>query len=341
MSEAPHIRINLPDRSYQASVRSEIRKLAITAGFSNCRLGEVEIITAEITSNLWKHTDKGGYLLVRVMLLPEPGIEIIAIDDGPGMGTPHLMMEDGRSTKKTLGNGLGAIRRLANVFDLYSLKGWGTILFIRCYVNKLYREEDNKGFQINALCVCKKGQVVCGDSWEYTHTGNKIRLLMVDGLGHGPAANHAAEEAVQNFVNLPKRDPTEQIRSLHNKMKKSRGGVAHVAYIDCGNQKITYSGVGNVVMKLIHSARVKGCYSYNGIVGLIMPSSINNHMLPWHYNDIILMHTDGISPRWDIQKYPDILKYHPIILCSAIYKDFDRGNDDATILVGKFIKQFP
>src|ERR1700748_3287213 len=92
------IKFLLPDRSYQALVRAEIKKLAETMGFKDRRLGEVEIIIAEITTNLIKHTPKGGMILVRQISKPDFGLELIAIDDGPGMKSPLKMLEDGHST---------------------------------------------------------------------------------------------------------------------------------------------------------------------------------------------------------------------------------------------------
>lgn len=92
MVETLHTRFNMPDKSHQAETRSEIRKLAESAGFHDHRLGEVEIIIAEITSNLWKHSTKGGYVLVKLLRHPEAGIEIISIDNGPGIQIPDDMM---------------------------------------------------------------------------------------------------------------------------------------------------------------------------------------------------------------------------------------------------------
>src|SRR5580692_9989009 len=121
MDEHQHSKFLLPDRTYQGLVRSELRKLSELAGFTGHRLGEAEIIIAEITSNLVKHTEKGGEILARVFKTPVPGIEFVAVDRGPGMNKPAKMLEDGSSTSNTLGQGLGAISRLSDVFDLYSL----------------------------------------------------------------------------------------------------------------------------------------------------------------------------------------------------------------------------
>src|SRR5689334_9057122 len=136
MVDTPHVRFAVPDRSYQGVVRSELRKFAESAGFKNKRLAEIEIIIAEITSNLVKYATKGGEILARKYAGHNKGIELIAIDHGPGIARPVMMLEDGQSSGSSLGQGLGAIRRLSDEFDLYSLVGWGTILYCRMFVDK-------------------------------------------------------------------------------------------------------------------------------------------------------------------------------------------------------------
>jgi anti-sigma regulatory factor (Ser/Thr protein kinase) len=334
MVEIPHVRVNLPDRSYQAVARSEIRKLAESAGFSGHRLGEFEILVAEITSNLLKHATKGGFMLVRVLQQDEAGIELIAIDNGPGIKYPAKMMEDGLSTKKTLGQGLGAIKRLANRFDLYSLFGWGTIVLTRTYVNKNFKEPAD-GFQSGTINVCYPGQRVSGDTWKIYKLRKELRLMLIDGLGHGIAAAAVATAAVNSFMKSPKSSPMDQLRHLHTDLKPTRGGVVNVVHIDMVGQQLTYSGVGNISMKIFSPASVKGCFAYNGIVGHIMPAVLNNHSVQFNRSDVLVAHSDGISARWDLLKYPGINQFHPTILCAAIYKDCDRGTDDSTIIVLK------
>lgn len=333
-----HVRLPLPDRSYQGMVRSELRRLAESAGFKGHRLAEIEIIIAEITSNLVKHATKGGVILAKKIVGKPPGIEFISIDNGPGMRSVTSMMEDGKSTSKTLGQGLGAIKRLSDVFDLYSLPGWGTVLFSRSYAAKM-QGVVNGFFEVNAISVPKKEQTVCGDAWSARVQGRKIKLAMIDGLGHGPTAHAAASLAVEKLAVLSKQEPKDELTTVHQELKKTRGAVITVAHIDTINHQLSYSGVGNIAMKMITPSLAKGFSSYNGIVGHIMPASLNTHTVIWNEKtDYLIMHSDGISTRWDVGKYPGILHHHCMLLCAAIYKDFDRGNDDSTILVGKMLK---
>src|SRR5215204_5128502 len=101
------------DRSYFALLKKDIHVLAAEVGFSSERAGRVDIIVAELVSNLVKH-GSGGHLLAKKVLDVNngAGIELISIDDGPGIPNVKKMMEDGESTKNTLGQGLGAIQRL-------------------------------------------------------------------------------------------------------------------------------------------------------------------------------------------------------------------------------------
>ena len=50
---------------------------------------------------------------------------MIALDRGPGMADVGASLRDGHSTTGTPGNGLGAIRRMASTFDIYSAPGQG------------------------------------------------------------------------------------------------------------------------------------------------------------------------------------------------------------------------
>src|SRR5688572_33166675 len=95
------------DRSYFAILKKEIHAIAVSVGLSENKVGEIDVVIAELVSNLVKHAG-GGRLLVKLIEEAElQGIEIISIDDGVGMTDISKMVADGVSTKNTLGHGLG------------------------------------------------------------------------------------------------------------------------------------------------------------------------------------------------------------------------------------------
>lgn len=342
MANTFHQVIALPDRSYQAIARAELKNLAVKAGFTGHRLAEVEIIIAEITTNLIKHATHGGRILCRILEAPDQGMEIIAIDDGPGIALISHALKDGISSKKTLGQGLGAIKRLSDLFDHYSLRGWGTILLSRIFLKKKPASKTSDRMVMETLRVAKNGENACGDNWVCTIKDKHCVVAMVDGLGHGPEAEKAAKAALEELAALDGALINEHIRKINNEIKKTRGVVMSIAYIDSYNKQLTYCGVGNILSRLIYqplSSIARTFNSYNGIVGHTIPTTINNTTLPWDNKlDMLVMHSDGITGRWDLNKYPKILQHNGMILCAAIYKDHNRGTDDSTVSVIRYVK---
>src|ERR1700722_1560547 len=131
MVNPSHIPFIVNDRSYLARLKREIHALAVQAGFEQKKLNEIDIVVSELGSNLVKHA-KGGELLVGVVNIGQvKALELIALDQGPGISDPERMLQDGVSTTQTLGHGLGSIRRLSDSFELYTQKDWGTIVLCR------------------------------------------------------------------------------------------------------------------------------------------------------------------------------------------------------------------
>src|SRR5690349_22606159 len=127
MDNSPFITYRVEDRTYLAFVKREIHNLLVANGFPPGRTGEADIIVSELTSNLTKHADSGE-LLYKVTNEDENKLfEIYCIDNGPGMNDVKMMMRDGASSTNTLGQGLGSINRLSTLFQVYSMKDWGTV----------------------------------------------------------------------------------------------------------------------------------------------------------------------------------------------------------------------
>jgi hypothetical protein len=54
---------------------------------------------------------------------------------------------------------------------------------------------------------------------------------------------------------------------------------------------------------------------------------------PWSADAVLVMHSDGLQTRWDLAKYPGLLRRHPAVIAAVLYRDFRRGRDDATVVV--------
>jgi len=330
-----HVSFSITDRSFINIIKRDITKLAEGYGFSPGETGKVNLIVAEMTSNLIKHNAINGEILVKPLSINNIGIEILCLDKGPGMSDVSRMLEDGVSTAGTSGEGLGAIRRLSDEFDIYSVREVGTFILARLYKSRNKpKVAASKKFDVGLIMVPKSGETFCGDGGTMREGIDKCQFLVVDGLGHGEFAHAASRSAAEAFLKNTNLSPSEIIRNIHPALKHTRGAVGNVAIIDTVNKTISYCGIGNIAGRIINGAEAtKSIISYNGILGHNIPNTINNHELSWSNNSTLIMHSDGIKSKWDLSRYKDLLRHSPSLVAAVMYKEFSRGTDDTMVLV--------
>ena len=71
--------------------------------------GRVALITTELATNILLHAQNGEILFRILPVEWGPGLEIVALDHGPGISDLKRCMSDGYSTRGTRGCGLGAV----------------------------------------------------------------------------------------------------------------------------------------------------------------------------------------------------------------------------------------
>ncbi len=337
MDSATHVSLLMRDRSYAAGAKKDIHRLTVNAGFSQRKIDEVDILVSELTSNLVKHATDGEILAGIVGDRQGLMLELIGIDSGPGISDPERMMQDGVSTSGTLGHGLGAIRRLSDQFEIYSLKGWGTILLSRVYLNK---SGENAGLRplldVRSLVVAKPGELVSGDgSYGFMAADGTYRLLAADGLGHGLEANRAVREAIIAFREFSSDSPVEILRHLHATIRKTRGIVAAVVIIDPVRKIWKFCGIGNIAARFTGVHQARSYLSHNGIVGHNIPGSLYDQEVSQQEYQQITLCSDGIRSRWQQLRLPEIGRQDLMIQAAVLYKDCSRRNDDTSVIIGK------
>ncbi|MCJ8211180.1 ATP-binding protein/SpoIIE family protein phosphatase [Mucilaginibacter sp. RS28] len=336
MVDATHISYPASDRSYYAILKLDIRHKAHEAGFSAQKVAEIDLVLAEMTSNLQKHAIGGEILSAVKQDEDQLYVEIICIDNGPGIADVSKVLVDGFSSTNTLGNGLGSMKRLADVLEIYSLKGWGTIILARLYKNTPTVKNRVNGIKAYPLVISKPGEKTSGDGFYFKQDKNQVVVMLADGLGHGKDANSAVNAAVDALKDATFDSPSATIRELHQAIRKSRGMVATLAFFDTERQRFEICGVGNIATKLLSTTGAdKNHISYNGIIGHNIPATLNSQSYSFNeYNQLILC-SDGLKSRWELSKYVNISKYDPMVLAAALYKDFSRRNDDASVVIVK------
>lgn len=319
----------------------EARRFAITLGDGGdeTAVGRVAIVTTELATNLIRHAKDGAMLLRRVAGAERSfdSIEVVAIDRGPGIADVSRSLRDGFSTHGTPGTGLGAVSRLTERFDIYSLPGKGTI--VSCQIpladNQRARDAANGDpIDVGVTCVPMGHEVACGDGW-CTHLGQSgtILAMVVDGLGHGPQAAQAADAAKEAFRQAVQRHvtPAEIVQLAHLALRPTRGAALAVAEIDVARGTVHYAGIGNISGAIIGVGRTQNLVSLNGIAGHQV-GRIREFAYEWTDGATLFMHSDGIATRWTLDEYPGLSSRHPSMRAAVIWREFSRGRDDATVL---------
>jgi len=314
-------RFVIDDPSKVGEARRAAQTLA-NAEFSGEVAGKVAIAATELSNNLWRHAG-GGDLLLQILGRDDTAtLELLALDKGPGMADVAQCMRDGYSTGGTPGTGLGAVRRLADEFDIYSHPGEGTVVLARFGHVPALRH--------GAVNVALEGEIECGDAWYVEGDTRHFSAMVIDGLGHGSFAAEAARAGIDTFRASPHSAPQDIITRAHGNMSKTRGGAAACARFAEG--ALSYAGVGNISGYLVSPNKSQGLVSHNGTLGLgIRRSQQFEYGVEPHA--LLVMHSDGISARWDLRSRANLVASHPAIIAGVLYRDHGRGRDDATVLV--------
>lgn len=324
------VALPVTEQTHVGEARRRAVALAERAGLTETERGTLAVIVTEAATNLVRHASD-GLLLLRTVGTPSTGVEILALDKGPGIRDLPRAMADGFSTAGSAGHGLGAIRRMASEFDLFSAPESGTTLFARVIsATRAPDIEPDRGLA-GVVCIPVGTEEVCGDAWAIERSPGRALVVLADGLGHGFDAARAADVAIHTAIDRTRRSPAQIITAAHEAMHSTRGAALAVADIDAAEHRVTFAGIGNIGAAIVSADGTTGLASHNGIVGHEM-RSVHEFVYPWTAASCLVMHSDGIRTRWQLGAYPGLAAHHPAVVAGTLFRDFARGRDDATVM---------
>jgi anti-sigma regulatory factor (Ser/Thr protein kinase) len=316
-----------------AAARRAATSLAINLGFNETVTGQVALVVTEAGTNIAKYAVSGEILLRNAVRFDGAlGIEILAIDAGPGIANLGLYMNDGVSSGGTYGIGLGTMRRVAGEFDIYSAPGKGTAICMSFWGAP---DPDRiTSCDIGVVCLPVAGESICGDAWVIKRDRDGVTILVADGLGHGPIAAIASEAAT---MVVAKKGATlvsasHVLQDAHHDLNGTRGAAVAVAHLDSDSGNMTFAGVGNIAARIVEQGVSRHLISHNGIVGSNV-RKVQEFASTWSSDALLLLHSDGLTTRWSLDQYPGLERLCPPLIAAVLYRDFVRRNDDATVLV--------
>ncbi|XVU30348.1 ATP-binding SpoIIE family protein phosphatase [Actinoplanes sp. CA-054009] len=313
-----------------SAVRRSAERLAVELGMPERKTADLSIVAAEVAGNLVKHADQGVLLLRTVRRAGQAGVEIIAVDSGPGMADLARSFGDGHSTAGTLGIGLGSIRRQSDWCDLHSVPGKGTVL-----VAQVWPADRPEPVWAEGITRPLTGEPVSGDAFAVRDAGGRRQILMCDGLGHGGLAAAASHEAVRIFLDAPADQPSGVVELLHRRLNHTRGAALAVAELDGEAGVVRYSGLGNISGTVFAPGGTRrGMVSLPGIAGH-QRRQIRQYDYPLEPGSAVIMHSDGVVDRWNQADYPGLLTHSPVVIAATVLRDAGVRRDDAGVIVAR------
>jgi serine/threonine protein phosphatase PrpC len=192
--------------------------------------------------------------------------------------------------------------------------------------------------EVGVAAAAVDGQRSSGDIHLVHYGENFVLMAVIDGIGHGDGAA-AAALAASSVVLAHAAEPLEaQVELCHEQLRSTRGAVMSLASIFPKDGQMTWLGVGNVLGVVQRAKSAKG----TGQETLLLRAGVVGAQLPSMYaatvalgsGDTVVFATDGVHDKF----VSELSGAEPPQRCAdRILKQYFRGNDDALILVARYL----
>ncbi len=182
------------------------------------------------------------------------------------------------------------------------------------------------------------GETVSGDLHVVCPFADGVLIGVVDGLGHGDEATHAARAAVEVLAAHAGESVITLVQRCHRALQNTRGAVMTLIAMHTADDTAAMLGVGNVEAALVRanpqglrpreSVLLRG-----GVVGYQLPA-LHASLVPVAAGDLLVLATDGVREDFsDLVNPADA----PAQVVETIMARKFRGNDDGLVLACKYL----
>ena len=220
------------------AIRAHAMEMGRAHGLDADALERLRIVVTETALNIVRHAGTGQIILRPLGEQTTGSIEMLAVDKGPGISDITRVMRDDYAPSGVAApdRGLAAVRRLADLFDIYSQTGRGTAVVAHVRTrdgaddtgDAVRHGESVMSGCIGVVCLALDGEEDCGDAWAVDVAAGRMTALLVDGLGHGPEAAAAALAAISVFRDAPDDPPELMLGAMHTALHDTRGAALSV-----------------------------------------------------------------------------------------------------------------
>lgn len=329
-----HIRIS--HISDVAAVRNAVQRMARQVGHNGSAIDEIGLVSVELVTNILKYAKSGTIVLKIIDDEDRRGIQIESIDKGPGIRDFEEAVVDGYSTSGSLGYGLGAVHRMMDHLEI-AANGHdtpGTHIIARRWVRTDTAETVQCPLDIGACTRSYPGMKLNGDAFVIKKWGHHALAGVIDGLGHGQYAHHASQKARQYVDSHYDMRLEDIFRGVQRACRATRGVVMALARFDWAEKQFHYASVGNIEVREINASLPVRFQIRRGIIGKNAPNTVVT-IHPWEMNNILIIHSDGISTHWQWRDFIHLADKSATDLSYHLMRAQGKDNDDATIVVIK------
>jgi serine/threonine protein phosphatase PrpC len=178
-----------------------------------------------------------------------------------------------------------------------------------------------------------EGERASGDDAIFVRGDGVLSFAVADGLGHGPQAREPAARAMQVLRDDARAAPDAILRDVHARLVGTRGAVMAGGRIDERSSRLEAASVGNVAAHVYGYDKPRRVGGASQVLGGGGPLRVAIEEIPLRPGDVIVLFTDGLSARLDLQGESDLLRQHPIVVAQRALERFGRSNDDALVMV--------
>jgi serine phosphatase RsbU (regulator of sigma subunit) len=183
--------------------------------------------------------------------------------------------------------------------------------------------------------VARDGEL--GDACLVKSVDHGLLIAVVDGLGHGPEAAHAARRALQTIERSTQVLPSTLIVECHRAMQSTRGVVMGVALVETSAGALSWIGVGDVRAVLCRTepsgqSRHEALFTHNGVVGRSLPP-LRPVTRVLQAGDTVIVATDGIRGSFALE----LRGTEPTErVATELLERYAVASDDALVLVARY-----
>lgn len=186
--------------------------------------------------------------------------------------------------------------------------------------------------EISHAILPRQGESVSGDACAVWNDGQRLVLLLADGLGHGAEAGAAAQKAIDCVSRYRAEDCNSLFARCDQALQGTRGAAMALAILDRSCGVVELAAVGNIRTVLVPvRGRDRRFGAARGIVGAGY-TALAPERFALTEGDVLALYSDGLPELAPLASHLQNVQSFET-LAERLVRQWSRGLDDACLLL--------